>query len=210
MGQKVNPIAFRLGQRRSWASRWFATSDKKYKEFLHQDVRLREAVMKKLRSAGIGRVEIERAINKINITVYVSRPGMVIGRAGTGVEELRKSLESLANQSVKLNVEEIKKPDLNAYLVARSVADQIEKRMSVKRILKQTVEKVMSAGAKGVKIMASGRIGGAEIARREKEVAGTIPLHTLRAEIDFAAVDARTATAGTVGVKVWICKGEVE
>ncbi|MCL5411500.1 MAG: 30S ribosomal protein S3 [Patescibacteria group bacterium] len=210
MGQKVNPIAFRLGLNTKWASRWFEGSDKKYKEFLHQDLKLRGMVMRKLRNAGVSKVVIERSINKLSVTVHVSRPGMVIGRAGTGLEELRKSLEALAGQPVKLNVEEIKKPELDAYLVGRSVADQIEKRMSVRRILAQTVDKVMTAGAKGVKIIVSGRINGAEIARHEKNVAGTIPLHTLRADIDFAAVDAKTATAGVVGVKVWICKNEVK
>lgn len=208
MGQKVHPLGFRLDERRGWVSRWYA-KDGDYKALLMEDLKIRSMIMEKLRTAGISKVYIERSINQVKVTVSVSRPGMVIGRAGSGVEELRKNIEQLTKQKVKLEVQEIKKPDLDAYLVARDIANQIERRLPVKRILNKTVEKVMQAGAKGVKIIASGRIGGAEIARREKDSSGGIPLQTLRADIDFASVPAKTATAGVVGVKVWIYKGEV-
>jgi small subunit ribosomal protein S3 len=162
--------------------------------------------MEKLKAAGVSRVLIERSINKINITIFVSRPGMVIGRSGSGIEEMRKNLENLIGQKVSINVEEIKRPDLNAYLVARGLADQIEKRMGVKRIMVQAADRVMRSGARGVKIICSGRLGGAEIARYEKRAIGSIPLHTLRADIDYAHVPAKTLTAGVTGVKVWIYK----
>lgn len=209
MGQKVNPLAFRLGERRNWTSRWYA-KDRDYKALLLEDIKIRDLTMKKLKGAGISKVFIERSINQIKVTVRVSRPGVVIGRGGSGVEELRKEVGNLTKQKVRLEVQEIKKPELDAYLVARDVADQIEKRMPVKRILNKTVERVKQAGAKGVKILVSGRLGGAEIARREKDSYGGIPLQTLRADIDFAIAPARTATAGVVGVKVWIYKGEAE
>lgn len=203
MGQKVNPISFRLGQTGSdWDSRWFA-SDAKYKVFLRQDIKIREFLLKRLKSAGINRVEIERSINKLVVIVNVSRPGLVIGRGGSGLEELKKQLERLAQDKVDLRVEEVRVPDLSAYLVAQSVADQLVKRLPAKRVMNRTAERVMSAGAKGVKILLAGRIGGAEIARKEKVVKGTLPLHTLRANIDFAKVDAITIS-GIVGVKVWI------
>jgi len=207
MGQKVNPKVVRLSLTKGWLSRWFATN-KKYKDLLLEDVKIRKLVMRIVKPAGISQVMIERPTSKINITMQVSRPGMVIGRGGTGVEELRKKIEEEIGQKISLNVEEIKRPDLDAYLVARNLADQIEKRMPTKRVIFQTVDRVMSAGAIGVKILCSGRIGGSEIARREKEVRGSIPTSTLRANIDFAKVDAKTATAGVVGVKVWIHKKE--
>ncbi|OGY26007.1 MAG: 30S ribosomal protein S3 [Candidatus Woykebacteria bacterium RBG_16_44_10] len=210
MGQKVNPIAVRLALRRNWLSRWFAGDDKKYQELLLEDVKIRSLIMSKLKLAGVSRVIIERSSGKINISVRVARPGMVIGRGGSGVEELKKTVEGQVGQKVSLNVEEIKSPDLDAYLVARGIADQIERRFSVKRVMLQTIDRVMGAGAAGVKIICSGRLGGAEIARREKEVRGSIPTSTLRANIDFAKVDAKTATAGVVGVKVWIHKKEKE
>lgn len=205
MGQKVNPLAFRRSLNKKWTSQWFGRGDQ-YKKFVLEDFKLRKVIMVKLKPAGISRVLIERNINQMTVTVFVSRPGVVIGRAGIGLEEVRKNIEVFLDQKVKLNVEEIKKPDLDAYLVARNIADQVEKRMPVRRILVQTSERVMQAGAKGVKILVSGRIGGNEIARREKVVLGSVPLQTLRADIDFAAVDARTATAGITGVKVWISR----
>lgn len=208
MGQKVHPFGFRLDERRGWVSRWYA-KDKDYKGLLIEDIKIRDLVTKKLKTAGISKVYIERSINQLRVAVSVSRPGMVIGRAGSGIEELRKLIEEVTKQKVKLEVQEIKKPDLDAYLVAKDIAYQIEKRLPVKRILNKTVEKVMQAGAKGVKILASGRIGGSEIARKEKNSAGGVPLQTIRANIDFASVPAKTATAGVVGVKVWIYLGDL-
>jgi small subunit ribosomal protein S3 len=203
MGQKVHPIAFRLPDNKNWNSRWIATGDR-YKNLLQDDLKIRELVMERLRAAGISRVVIERSLNKLDIKVFVSRPGMVIGRSGQGVEDLKKKIEQLINQKISLTVEEIKRPDLDAYLVGRGIADQIERRMHPKRVIRQAADRVMRSSAKGVKILVSGRLGGAEIARREKISIGSIPLHTLRADIDFAVVPAKTATAGVVGVKVWI------
>ncbi len=208
MGQKVNPIVARLALNKDWSSRWFAGDDKKYKELLLSDVAIRKLIMIKLRSAGVSRVIIERPAGKVNVTVHVARPGMVIGRGGSGIEELRKIVEKEVGSKISLNVEEIRRPDLDAYLVARSVADQIERRYPAKRAMIQTVERVMRSGALGVKILTSGRIGGREIARKEKQSRGSTPTSTLRANIDFAKVDAKTATAGVTGVKVWIHKQE--
>jgi small subunit ribosomal protein S3 len=208
MGQKVNPNAARLPLTHNWLSRWYVRDDKKYKELLLQDVKIRSLIMAKLRPAGVSKVIVERSAAKINIHILVSRPGMVIGRGGSGVEDLKKIVEKEIGQKVSLNVEEIKNPDLDSYLVAVSAAEQIEKRFPVKRVTNQVVDRVMRAGALGVKILISGRLGGAEIARKEKQVRGSIPTSTLRANIDFAKVDAKTATAGVVGVKVWIHRKE--
>ncbi len=205
MGQKVNPVAFRLSLNKDWSSKWFAEKGR-YKDLLAMDIKIREFVTTKLKPAGVSRVVIERSINKINVIIHVSRPGMVIGRSGAGIEEIRKELEKMVDQKVSVNVEEIKRPDLDAYLVARGIADQIEKRMPVKRLMVQACDRVMRSGARGVKIICSGRLGGAEIARYEKRSIGSIPLHTLRADIDYAAVPAKTLTAGITGVKVWIYK----
>jgi len=206
MGKKVNPIAARLPLTKQWSSRWFVSSDDKYRTLLLEDVKIRRMVMDRLKSAGISQVNIERSSGKITVIVKVSRPGMVIGRGGTGVEELRKVIEKEIGQKVSLNVEEIKNPDLNAHLVATNIADQIERRYPVKRAMLQSVDRVMRSGALGVKIMCSGRLGGAEIARKQKAASGSIPTSTLRANIDFAKVSAKTTTAGVVGVKVWIHK----
>lgn len=206
MGQKVNPKAARLALTHDWSSKWIVSDDKKYKELLLADVKIRRLVMDKLKTAGVSKVIIERPAGKIKVTVQVARPGMVIGRGGAGVDELRKVVENTIDQKISLNVEEIKNPDTDAYLVARSIADQIERRYPVKRAMIGTVERVMRAGAAGIKAICSGRLGGAEIARREKQVRGSVPASTLRADIDFAKVDAKTATAGVVGVKVWIHK----
>ena len=209
MGQKVNPIAFRLSQVKNWQSKWFANK-RRYKELLLEDIQIRDKIMSNLRHAGVANVEIERSVNQISINIHVSRPGIVIGRSGTGIEEIKKNLEKFINQKLKINVIEIKNPDLSAFLVARSIADQIEKRFPIKRVMARTAERVKSAGAVGVKIVCSGRIDGAEIARREKLVIGSVPLQTLRSNIDFAVVPAKTVTAGVVGVKVWINKGKKE
>lgn len=205
MGNKIHPIGFRLGPVFTWTSRWFANR-KRYSDLLLEDVKLRKTLMTKLRPAGIARVEIERSINKLGVTVFVSRPGVVIGRGGTGLEDLKKFIQKdLKNDKVDIKVEAIKEPNLDAYLVGMNVADQLIKRMPAKRILKQQIEKVMAAGAKGVKIRLGGRINGAEIARIEHSQAGVLPLSSIRENIDFAVVPARTRS-GYIGVKVWICR----
>lgn len=206
MGQKVNPISFRLGQdAMQWDSRWIA-SNAKYKDYLMQDLKIRKFLMGRLKSAGINRVQIERSINKLAVIVNVSKPGIVIGRGGSGLEEIKKQLAKITLEKFDFRVEEVRQPDLSAHLVAQSVVDQLERRMPAKRVINRTAERVMSSGAKGVKILLGGRIGGAEIARHEKVVQGTLPLQTLRADIDFAKLDAHTIS-GTIGVKVWIHRG---
>lgn len=214
MGQKIHPKGFRLGTVFTWSSRWFA-DNKRYKELFFSDVKLRQLLFGKLKIAGLAQVEIERSINKIKVIIHVSRPGMVIGRGGTGLEDLKKFVETFLGKQVKkdqsgklkieLAVEPVKEPNLSAYLVATNIADQLAKRLPHKRVANQTVERVMSAGAKGVRVLLSGRIAGAEIARREKYQSGTVPLSTIREEIDFAAVPAVTRS-GYVGIKVWICR----
>lgn len=213
MGQKVNPKAFRLGGLYTWDSRWFVAKDK-YKKFVLEDLNLRKALVEKLRPAGISRIEIERSINKIDVILHVSRPGIVIGRGGSGLEEIKKFVESIiftkkrkadAKLKLEVKVEPIKEASLDAYLVAVNVADQLIKRLPQRRVCSQAINKVMAAGAKGVKIILGGRIGGAEISRRETYKTGTIPLSTLREDVEFARFAAKTRS-GYVGVKVWICK----
>lgn len=212
MGHKVSPKGIRLGHLYTWSSRWFANKNN-YQTFLLEDVLIRKSLMKKLKIAGIGSVEIERSINKIDVIINVAKPGIVIGRGGTGMEDVKKFLEKLLkikkdeknSSKLDIRVEPIKEPNLNSYLVATAISDQLVKRMPAKRILAQATERVMQQGAKGVKVILSGRIGGAEIARHQKDQAGSIPLHTLRADIDFAAVPALTRS-GYIGVKVWIHK----
>lgn len=212
MGQKIHPIGFRLGIGATWQSRWFADEDK-YRQYVTQDIKVRQLLFKKLRAANISSVEIERAINKLKIIIYVARPGVLIGRGGAGLTELKKFLISELNikdeNSIEIVPMELKSADLSAYLVAQSVAEQLIKRLPAQRVMNQIKERVMRAGAKGVRIVLSGRIGGAEIARREWKQMGTMPLHTLRADIDFANYPALTKS-GYVGVKVWINKGETE
>lgn len=212
MGQKINPVGFRIGVGGSWQSRWYA-SGLKYQQFVREDLKIREILMKKIKQAGISAVEIERAINKLKIVIFVSRPGVLIGRGGVGLTELKKylmkELKIKDENSLEIVPMEIKSPDLSAYLVAQSVAEQLMRRLPAQRVMNQVVDRVMRAGAKGVKVVLSGRIGGAEIARREWKAQGTMPLHTLRADIDFASYPALTKS-GYVGVKVWINKGEAE
>lgn len=213
MGQKVNPLLLRLGTIYNWESRWF--EDKKYKNVLLEDYQIRKALMVKLKPAGVSRIEIERSINSVKITAFVARPGIVIGRAGTGLEDLKRfltSLEPLAKKGktapkLDIRVEPIKEPNLDAYLVARSIADQLAKRLPYKRILISAIEKTMGAGALGAKIALSGRIAGAEIGRREKIQRGTVPLSTIREHVHFASVPAMTKK-GYIGVKVWINRPE--
>lgn len=213
MGQKINPKAFRLGGLYTWDSRWFVAKDK-YKKFVLEDLHLRQALMEKLRPAGIAKIEIDRSINKIDIVLRVSRPGIVIGRGGSGLEEIKKFIEGIifgkigktdVKLKLEIKVEPIKEANLDAYLVAVNVADQLIKRLPQRRVCSGAINKVIAAGAKGVKIILSGRIGGAEISRRETYKTGTIPLSTLREDIDFAKFAALTRS-GYVGVKVWICK----
>jgi small subunit ribosomal protein S3 len=212
MGQKVNPNGFRLGIGTPWDSRWFGAGIK-YQEYLQEDIKIRNLLMKRLRPAGISKVEIERAVNKIKIIIHVSRPGVLIGRGGSGLLELKKFLMKQLKMKDENNIEiapmDIKAPDLHAYLVAQSIAEQLVRRMPAARVINQALDRVMHAGAKGVKVMLSGRIGGAEIARVEKKFAGSVPLHTLRFDIDFAHYPALTKS-GYVGVKVWINKGEAK
>ena len=210
MGQKIHPVGFRMGISASWKSRWYAKGAK-YKDNVLQDILIRDMLMKKLRPAGIHAVEIERAVNKLKVVIFVSRPGVLIGRGGSGLSELKKfimkNLKIKNENEVEVMPMEIKSADLSAYLAAQNVAEQLIRRMPASRIMNQSIERVMRAGAKGVRIVLSGRIGGAEIARREWKASGTMPLHTLRADIDFAIFPALTKS-GYVGVKVWINKGE--
>lgn len=211
MGQKINPIGFRLGNFITWSSRWFA-EDKKYEILILEDNKIRKFLMSKLKPAGIAKVGIDRSINKVDITIFVARPGVVIGRGGSGIELIKKELIELLSikkddknaPKLDLKVEQIREPNLNAYLVAVNVADGLAKRQQHRRVVNQAVEKVMGAGAKGVRIRLSGRIGGAEISRKEKYQSGSIPLSTMREKIDFVAVPSLTKS-GYIGVKVWIC-----
>ncbi len=206
MGQKVSPVGFRIGIIRDWDARWFAS--KNYKKLLHEDLDVRNYITKKLKEASVSRIEIERAANNLRINIHTAKPGMVIGRGGTGVEELRKQLEKMTEKKVHLNIIEIKKPELDAFLVAESVASQLERRIAFRRAMKQAVFRTMRNGAKGVKIACSGRLGGSEMARDESYHEGTVPLQTMRADIDYGFTEART-TYGRIGVKVWIYKGEI-
>jgi small subunit ribosomal protein S3 len=206
VGQKVSPIGFRIGIIRDWDARWFAS--KNYKELLHEDLAIRDYVKKKLESASLSRIEIERAANNLRINIHTAKPGMVIGRGGAGVEDLRKQLEAMTEKKVHLNIIEIKKPEMDAFLVAESVASQLERRIAFRRAMKQAVFRTMRNGAKGIKIACSGRLGGSEMARNESYHEGTVPLQTLRADIDYGLTEART-TYGRIGVKVWIYKGEI-
>ncbi|MFC1913563.1 30S ribosomal protein S3, partial [Chloroflexota bacterium] len=206
MGRKVHPMGFRLGVIRDWQAKWYA--DKHYLEFLHEDLKLRKAIQSKYAEAGISEVEIDREANKVLVTIYTARPGIVIGRGGQRVDEMRQNLENLIGKRVQLNILEIQQPELNALLVAKSAAEQMERRVAFRRVMKQTIFRTMQAGAKGIKIRCGGRLGGAEIARRETMHQGQVPLHTLRADIDYGLAEART-TLGRIGVKVWIYKGDI-
>ena len=208
MGQKTHPIGFRLGIIKDWQAKWFAQKQKEYRDLVLEDVAIRKEILSRYPGAGISRVEIERSSNEAIITIHTARPGIVIGRGGQRVEELRKILEGLTERRARLNIQEIRQPELDAYLVARSVADQLERRIAFRRAIRQAVSRTMQAGAQGTKIICSGRLGGADIARREKAMEGRVPLHTLRADIDFGIAEAAT-DFGRVGVKVWIYKGEV-
>ncbi|HEV8375457.1 MAG TPA: 30S ribosomal protein S3 [Candidatus Polarisedimenticolia bacterium] len=206
MGQKVHPLGFRLGVTRTWLSRWFA--EKRYADLLLEDIRLRDELKKRLSHAGVASIEIERAANKLKISIHTSRPGIVIGRRGAEVDKLRDELAKKTGREIFINIVEIHKPEVVAQLVAESVALQVERRVAFRRAMKKAIESAMRFGAKGVRIRCSGRLGGAEIARTEWYLEGQLPLHTLRADIDYGFSEART-TYGAIGVKVWIYKGEV-
>ncbi len=206
MGQKVHPKGLRLGIIKEWDSKWYAS--KNYRELLHEDLAIRSYIKKKLYQAGVSRIEIERAANRLRVGIHTAKPGIVIGRGGTEVEALRKELESLTGKQVNVNIVEIKKPELDAQLVAENVAAQLEKRVAFRRAMKQAVARAMRAGAQGVRIEVGGRLAGAEMARNEWYSEGKVPLHTLRADIDYGFAEALT-TYGKIGVKVWIYKGDV-
>lgn len=206
MGQKVHPIGFRLGVIKDWEAHWFAEKD--YTRLLHEDIALRQLIQRRLRDASVSRIEIERSANQIVVTIHTAKPGIVIGKSGVKVEDLRHRLEQQTGKKVRVNISEIRQPELDATLVARNIAEQLERRVAFRRAVKQTVNRSVQRGAKGIKVIISGRLGGAEMSRREREVAGKVPLHTLRADIDFGIAEAHT-TFGVIGVKVWIYKGEV-
>ncbi|MFB9276822.1 30S ribosomal protein S3 [Cohnella cellulosilytica] len=207
MGQKVNPVGLRIGIIRDWESKWYA--DKDFGTLLIEDVKIREFLKKKLKEAAVSKIEIERAANRVNVTIHTAKPGIVIGKGGSEVEVLRGQLTKLTNgKKVHINISEIKNPELDAVLVAESIAQQLERRVSFRRAMKQAMQRTQRAGAKGIKTSVSGRLGGAEIARQEGYSEGTVPLHTLRADIDYGTAEAHT-TYGRIGVKVWIYRGEV-
>jgi len=207
LGHKVNPTGFRLGVIKGWESRWFA--NRNYKDLVYEDAQLRDLIRRRLANASVARVEIERvAGTQISISIHTAKPGIVIGKSGESVERLRQALEDKARKKVRLSILEIRNPEVDATLVSRSIAEQLEKRVSFRRAMKQAVQKSMRQGAKGIKVIVSGRLGGAEIARTEKEVEGSVPLQTLRANIDYGLSEAHT-TFGVIGVKVWIYHGDV-
>ncbi len=206
MGQKVHPIGFRLGVIRSWDSKWY--EERNYAKWLHEDIHLREFVKEKLGAAGISRIEIERAANKVKINVHTARPGIVIGKRGAGIETVKKDLQALTQNEVYLNVVEVRKAETDAQLVAENIATQLERRIAFRRAMKKAVQTALKFGAKGIRVACAGRLGGAEMARYEWYREGRVPLHTLRADIDYGFAEAKT-TYGKIGCKVWIMKGEI-
>ncbi len=207
MGHKVHPYGLRLGIIKDWEGKWYANR-REYRELVHEDLALRRIVKERFFSAGVPRIDIERAANRVKVTIHTARPGMVIGKGGTEVDNLRKQLEKVSGKQVQINIVEIKHPDLDAQLVAEGVAFQLERRISFRRAMRQAQQRSMRAGAKGIKVRVSGRLGGAEIARSEWNNEGSIPLHTLRGDVDYGFAEAHT-TYGRIGVKVWIYKGEI-
>lgn len=207
MGQKVNPIGLRLGVNRTWDSRWFANKGE-YGKLLHEDQKIREVLMKDLKQAAVSKIVIERPHKKCRVTIHSARPGIVIGKKGADIEKLRKTVGKLTDSEVHINIVEVRKPEIDANLVAASIAQQLERRVAFRRAMKRSVQSAMRLGAEGIRINASGRLGGAEIARLEWYREGRVPLHTLRADIDYGTATAHTAY-GTCGIKVWIFKGEI-
>lgn len=209
MGQKVNPIGLRVGVNRTWDSRWYANT-KDYAKLLHQDLAIRKFVREKLKAAGVSKIIIERPLKKCRITVHTAKPGVVIGKKGADIEKLRKELAAMApGAEVHLNLVEVRKPETDANLVAEGVAQQLERRVAFRRAMKRAMQSAMRLGAQGIRINVSGRLGGAEIARTEKYMVGSIPLHTLTADVDYGFAEAST-TYGVIGVKVWVYKGKIE
>lgn len=206
MGQKVNPIGFRLGVIKTWDSKWFAKAD--YAKLLHEDLKLRNFLKKRLYLSGVSKIEIERAANKAKINIYTARPGLIIGKKGSEVETLKKDLAKLTSTEIFLNIQEIRKPELDAQLIAENVAMQLERRIAFRRAMKKSVQSSLKFGAKGIRITCSGRLGGAEMSRTEWYREGRVPLHTLRADIDYGFAEAKT-TYGIIGVKVLVYKGEI-
>ncbi|HHW61743.1 MAG TPA: 30S ribosomal protein S3 [Syntrophomonadaceae bacterium] len=206
MGQKVHPKGFRLGVIREWDSNWYA--DRDYADLLHEDYKIRKLIKDRFYTAGIARIEIQRTGNRLRITIHTAKPGIVIGRGGGEVEQLKKDIAAMTDKNVNINIQEIKKPELDAQIVAENVAQQLERRIAFRRAIKQTIGRTMRMGAEGIKVMISGRLGGAEIARTEWAAEGKVPLHTLRADIDYGFAEANTAY-GKIGVKVWVNRGEI-
>lgn len=206
MGQKTHPIGFRLGVNKTWKSRWFSVRE--YVAFLHEDLKLREFLKKKLRHAGISKIEIERVANKAKINIHTARPGIVIGKKGSGIDQIRAETQKMAKAEIFLNILEVRKAEADAQLIAESIADQLEKRIAFRRAMKKAMSQAFKFGVSGIKIQCSGRLGGAEIARVERYAEGSVPLHTLRADIDYGFTEAYT-TYGQIGIKVWVYRGEV-
>ena len=206
MGQKVHPHGIRLGIVKTWDAKWYA--DKEFAVNLHEDIKIRKELKKQLAAAGVSKIETERSKNRLKLTIHTAKPGMVIGRGGSGIEQIKDSLKKLTDKKLDINISEIKQPDMDALLVAENIASQLERRIAFRRAMKQAVGRTMRLGAKGIKIAVGGRLGGAEIARKESYREGSIPLHTLRADIDYGFAEANT-TYGRIGVKVWIFKGEI-
>jgi small subunit ribosomal protein S3 len=206
LGQKVNPTGFRVGIIKPWHARWYA--DKGYTQLVHEDLDIRNAIMGRHVNAGIAMIDIDRSANNVTVSIHTARPGIIIGKSGQNVEALRQNLEQRTGKKVKVNIIEVRQPDTNSVLVARNIADQLEKRVSFRRAMKQAVQRGMERGAKGMKVTIAGRLGGAEMSRRETERRGRVPLQTLRADIDYGTAEAIT-TYGVIGVKVWIYKGDV-
>lgn len=207
MGQKVHPLGFRLGVIKDWNSKWYANK-RNYADLLHEDLEIRKLIKERFFTAGISKVEIERAANRGKVTIHTGRPGMVIGKGGAEVDKLRKDLEKMTDKKLQINIVEIKNPEVDSQLVAENIAFQLEKRVSFRRAMRQAQQRALRFGAKGIKVAVSGRLGGAEIARTEWNPEGNVPLHTLRADIDYGFAEAQT-TFGKIGVKVWIYKGEI-
>ncbi len=206
MGQKVNPNGFRLGVIRPWHARWYA--DKGYTQLVHEDLQIRQAIAGRHVNAGIAEVDIDRSANNVTVTIHTARPGIIIGKSGQNVEQLRQLLEQRTGKKVKVNIIEVRQPDTNAVLVARNIADQLERRVSFRRAMKQSVQRAMDRGALGVKVTVAGRLGGAEMSRKETDRRGRVPLQTLRADVEFGTAEAMT-TYGVIGVKVWVYRGDV-
>ncbi|QDR78815.1 30S ribosomal protein S3 [Sporomusa termitida] len=206
MGQKVNPHGLRLGIVKTWDAKWYA--DKDYAKNLHEDIKMRDMLKEKLYTSNVSQIIIERAANRVKVTIHTAKPGMVIGRGGSGIENIKRWLKDLTGKNIEVNIAEIKQAELDATLVAENIAAQLEKRIAFRRAMKQSVTRTIRMGAKGIKVMVGGRLGGAEIARTESYREGSIPLHTLRADIDYGTAEAHT-TYGRIGVKVWIYKGEI-